>query len=95
MDNHLNLLFEMIHLQLYSSGSDWYECREAEDELYQADVDVQSSHAFEIFYGHLQGLLKSRTIIETGEQEIGVAPDFAELGDWVCMLLGCRVPAQT
>jgi hypothetical protein len=90
-DNHLNLLFEMIRLLLYPSSSDWYERREAEDDVNEADA--QSLQAFvETYYAHLQGLLKSRTIFETVEQEIGVAPDFSEPGDWVCMLFGCRVP---
>lgn len=90
-DDHLNLLFEMIRLLLYPSTSDWYERREAEDDGYEQDVE-NSTAFFEIFYTHLQGLLKSRTIFETMEQEIGIAPDFAEHGDWVCMLFGCRVP---
>jgi hypothetical protein len=74
-DNHLNLLFEMIRLQLYPSGSDWYDRRKAESGTYEPDL--QDLYAFfEIFYKHPQGLLKSRTIFETAEQEIGIASDF-------------------
>jgi hypothetical protein len=36
--------------------------------------------------------MKSRTIFETEELQIGIALDFAEQGDIVCKLLGCHVP---
>lgn len=90
-DNDLNLMFEMIRLMLYPESTDWYERRKAEDDAYEPDLETSNAF-FETFYSHLQGLLKSRTIFETVEQEIGIAPDFAERGDWVCMLFGCRVP---
>jgi hypothetical protein len=90
-DNDLNLMFEMIRLRLYPESSDWYERRATEDNAYEPDAE-KTNTSFESFYVNLQGLLKSRTIFETMEQEIGVAPDFARPGDWVCMLFGCRVP---
>jgi len=90
-DNDLNLMFDMIRLQLFPESSDWYERRKAEDHAYEPDLENMNA-TFETFYAHLQGLLKSRTIFETEEQEIGIAPDFAKPGDWLCMFFGCRVP---
>jgi hypothetical protein len=88
-DNHLDLFFEMLRLEWYPSGSDWYERLSSQPPV---QSQKQRLEDFEVFYSHLQGLMKSRTIFETEELQIGIALDFAEQGDIVCKLLGCHVP---
>jgi hypothetical protein len=43
-------------------------------------------------YTVVRGLLMSRTIFETKESQLGIAPDFTESGDLLCLLKGCDAP---
>lgn len=88
-DDPFNLFFEMVGLEWYPYGSDWHEKLSSEP---PAQSRKQRLEDFEIFYTSLQGLMKSRTVFETEDLQIGIALDFAEQGDIVCKLLGCPVP---
>lgn len=54
--------------------------------------DYSPDTQVEIFLGRVRDYCKNRSFIKTSEGYIGLAPKNAQLGDLICVLLGCDTP---
>ena len=93
--DHLDLFLRAFQIQRRHGKivlGDNFDRRRPHLESWAHLTEQQICPHFPRFYDHLQGLLTSRTIISTEDGRLGIAPDFTEAGDLVCVLFGCHSP---